>query len=78
TPRPRTVADVLISLAEGVRFVARTPLIALCVFVIGVVSGVAMNFNVIIPTLARSVLQIKGSPPSLMTLHLSILAYQKI
>jgi len=61
TPRPRTVADVLISLAEGVRFVARTPLIALCVFVIGVVSGVAMNFNVIIPTLARSVLQI-GAP----------------
>jgi predicted MFS family arabinose efflux permease len=61
TPRPRTVADVLFSLAEGVRFVARTPLIALCVFVIGVVSGVAMNFNVIIPTLARSVLQI-GAP----------------
>ena len=60
-PRPRTVADVLISLAEGVRFVARTPLIALCVFVIGVVSGVAMNFNVIIPILARSVLQI-GAP----------------
>jgi MFS family permease len=60
-PRPRTVADVLISLAEGVRFVARTPLIALCVFVIGVVSGVAMNFNVIIPTLARSVLQV-GAP----------------
>ncbi|NBP82388.1 hypothetical protein EBU60_00765 [bacterium] len=61
TPRPRTVADVLISLAEGVRFVARTPLIALCVFVIGVVSGVAMNFNVIAPILARNVLQI-GAP----------------
>jgi MFS family permease len=61
TPRPRTIADVLISLAEGVRFVARTPLIALCVFVIGVVSGVAMNFNVIAPILARSVLAI-GAP----------------
>jgi MFS family permease len=61
TPRPRTVADVLVSLAEGVRFVARTPLIALCVFVIGVVSGVAMNFNVIIPILARSVLEV-GAP----------------
>ncbi len=61
TPRPRTVADVLVSLAEGVRFVARTPLIALCVFVIGVVSGVAMNFNVIVPTLARSALQV-GAP----------------
>jgi MFS family permease len=61
TPRPRTIADVLISLAEGVRFVTRTPLIALCVFVIGVVSGVAMNFNVIAPILARSVLEI-GAP----------------
>ena len=61
TPRPRTVADVLISLAEGVRFVTRTPLIALCVFVIGVVSGVAMNFNVIAPILARNVLEI-GAP----------------
>jgi MFS family permease len=61
TPRPRTVADVLVSLAEGVRFVARTPLIALCVFVIGVISGVAMNFNVIVPILARSVLEI-GAP----------------
>jgi MFS family permease len=61
TPRPRTVADVLVSLAEGVRFVARTPLIALCVFVVGVISGVAMNFNVIAPILARSVLEI-GAP----------------
>jgi MFS family permease len=61
TPRPRTIADVLISLAEGVRFVARTPIIALCVFVIGVVSGVAMNFNVIVPILARNVLHI-GAP----------------
>jgi predicted MFS family arabinose efflux permease len=52
---------VLVSLAEGVRFVARTPLIALCVFVIGVISGVAMNFNVIIPILARNVLEI-GAP----------------
>ena len=58
---PRTAADILISLAEGVRFVARTPLIALCVFAVGVVSGVAMNFNVIIPPLARLTLQI-GAP----------------
>ena len=61
TPRPRTAADILISLAEGVRFVARTPLIALCVFSVGVVFGVAMNFNVIIPPLARLTLQI-GAP----------------
>jgi hypothetical protein len=69
TPRPRTVADVLISLAEGVRFVARTPLIALCVFVIGVISGVAMNFNVIAPILARSVLEIGAPGLGLLSAH---------
>ena len=43
------------------RSVRTTPIVALCVFVIGVVSGVAMNFNVIIPPLARLTLQI-GAP----------------
>jgi MFS family permease len=43
------------------RYVRSTPIVALCVFVIGVISGVAMNFNVIIPPLARLTLQI-GAP----------------
>ena len=59
--RPRSVRAVATSLAEGLRYVRRTPIVALCVFVIGVISGVAMNFNVIIPPLARLTLQI-GAP----------------
>ncbi|MFZ9866011.1 MAG: MFS transporter, partial [Candidatus Limnocylindrus sp.] len=56
--RPRSIAAVATSLTEGLRYVQQTPIVALCVFVIGVISGVAMNFNVIIPPLARVVLQI--------------------
>ena len=59
--RPRSVRAVATSLAEGLRYVRNTPIVALCVFVIGVISGVAMNFNVIIPPLARLTLQI-GAP----------------
>ena len=59
--RPRNAGEVATSLAEGLRYVRTTPIVALCVFVIGVVSGVAMNFNVIIPPLARLTLQI-GAP----------------
>ena len=59
--RPRSVRAVATSLAEGLRYVRSTPIVALCVFVIGVISGVAMNFNVIIPPLARLTLQI-GAP----------------
>jgi len=59
--RLRSAAAVRVNLFEGLRYVARTPVIALCVFTIGTVSGVAMNFNVIIPELARSVLNV-GAP----------------
>jgi MFS family permease len=59
--RLRSAAAVWSNLTEGLRYVARTPVIALCVFTIGTVSGVAMNFNVIIPELARGVLNV-GAP----------------
>lgn len=59
--RPRSVVALRAHLVEGVRHVVRTPVIALCVFTIGSVSGVAMNFNVIVPELARSVLGV-GAP----------------
>jgi MFS family permease len=61
SPRPRSVSAVATSLAEGLDYVRHTPIIALCIFVIGVISGVAMNFNVIIPSLARVTLKI-GAP----------------
>jgi MFS family permease len=60
-PRPRSVRAVMNNLVEGLNYVWRTPAVALCIFVIGVVSGVAMNFNVVIPPLARTVLNI-GAP----------------
>lgn len=56
--RPQDLKAVKGSLLEGLRYVRHTPIVALCIFVIGVISGVAMNFNVIIPPLARVVLQI--------------------
>ena len=59
--RLRSAAAVRKNLVEGLRYVARTPVIALCVFTIGTVSGVAMNFNVVIPELARGVLDIGAS-----------------
>jgi len=59
--RPRSIAEVATSLSEGLQYVRRTPIVALCVFVIGVISGAAMNFNVIITPLARIVLQIGAS-----------------
>jgi MFS family permease len=51
--RPRDAGAVRDSLLEGLRYVRHTPIVALCVFVIGVISGVAMNFNVVIPPLSR-------------------------
>ncbi len=59
--RPRSIAEVATSLSEGLQYVRRTPIVALCVFMIGVISGAAMNFNVIITPLARIVLQIGAS-----------------
>ena len=59
--RPHSIRAVATSLAEGLSYVRSTPIVALCVFIIGVISGVAMNFNVIIPPLARLTLQI-GAP----------------
>lgn len=61
SPRPRSVRAVMNNLVEGLNYVWRTPAVALCIFVIGIVSGVAMNFNVVIPPLARTVLDI-GAP----------------
>ena len=59
--RLRSALAVRANLVEGLRYVARTPVIALCVFTIGSVSGVAMNFNVVIPELARGVLDVGAS-----------------
>jgi MFS family permease len=56
-PRPRSVADVRTNLAEGLRFVRRTPIVLMAVSVVGIVATVGMNFNVVIPPLAADILQ---------------------
>ena len=56
-PRPRSVGEVFVNLAEGLRFVRDTPVVLLAVTVVGVVATVGMNFTVLIPPLAANVLQ---------------------
>jgi MFS family permease len=55
-PRPRSVREVFVNLAEGLRFVKNTPVVLLAVTVVGLVATVGMNFTVLIPPLAANVL----------------------
>ena len=59
--RPRSVAAVRSNLSEGLRYVRITPLVLLPVMVVGLVSTFGMNFSVVIPALARDVLQTGAS-----------------
>jgi MFS family permease len=54
--RPGSAGDVLRSLREGLLFVRRTPVILLGVTTVGLVAMLAMNFQVLVPILARDVL----------------------
>ncbi len=56
-PRPRSVREVFVNLAEGLRFVRNTPVVLLAVTVVGLVATVGMNFTVLIPPLAANVLR---------------------
>ena len=51
-----TVGAVMRSLAEGLRYVRRTPSMLLAVTIVGVVSTVALNFQVLMPLAARDLL----------------------
>lgn len=55
---PHSIRGVVDNLAEGVRYVRETRIVLLAVVVVGLVSTVAMNFNVLIPALARDVLDV--------------------
>lgn len=59
--RPTTVAGVMENLSEGLRYVRTTPIVLLAVLVIGLVSTFGMNFSVVIPALARDVLDVGAS-----------------
>jgi MFS family permease len=52
----RSIKGIADSLAEGLRYVRATPIILLCVSLIGVVSLFALNFPVFGPLVARDVL----------------------
>lgn len=54
--RPTSVRDVADNLAEGLRYVRATPVVLLAVVLVGLVSTFAMNFNVVAPALAQTVL----------------------
>ena len=55
---PRSVSAVRANLGEGLRYVWHTPVVLLAIGVIGFVSTFGMNFNVILPVMAASVLNV--------------------
>lgn len=55
-PRPRSLADVRDGLAEGLRYVWRTPVVLMAVSVVGLVATFGMNFQVLLPPLAQDIL----------------------
>jgi MFS family permease len=55
-PPPRSVREVFVNLAEGLRFVRNTPVVLLAVTVVGLVATVGMNFTVLIPPFAANTL----------------------
>ena len=60
-PRPTSVRGVVDNLAEGLAYVRRTPIVLLGVTVVGLVATFGMNFNVVVPAMARDVLGV-GAP----------------
>jgi len=52
----RSAGAVATDLAEGLRYVRRTPVVLLAVAVVGLVSTVGMNLNVLVPVFADNVL----------------------
>ena len=55
-PRPRTGATVVEDIAEGARYAAETPLVALILGLSLAVSLFVLNYNTLVPLLARDVL----------------------
>ena len=54
--RPTTIREVASSLREGVSYVRSTPIVLTATLVVGIVATVGMNFQVVIPPYAESVL----------------------
>jgi MFS family permease len=56
--RPTSIGGVRETMAEGLNYVAHTPVVLLAISVIGLVSTFGMNFNVVLPVLAAGVLNV--------------------
>jgi MFS family permease len=54
--RPTTLREVASNLAEGTRYVRRTPLVLMALVVMGLAATFGMNFQVLVPPLADHVL----------------------
>jgi MFS family permease len=61
TVRPTSIGAVFENLAEGARYVRRTPLVLLAVMVVGLGATFGMNFQILIPPLADDILQVGAS-----------------
>ncbi|HEY7942083.1 MAG TPA: MFS transporter [Candidatus Limnocylindrales bacterium] len=57
SPVPHSVRAVVDQLAEGLRYVQRTPSVFLAITVLGIVSTVALNFSVVMPLYAAETLR---------------------
>jgi MFS family permease len=57
-PAPKTDRSILEETAEGLRYVAGTPLIAVALGLVAVISLCVFNFSVYVPLLARTVLHL--------------------
>ncbi len=56
SPVPHSARAVVDQLAEGLRYVQRTPSVFLAIMVLGIVSTVALNFSVVMPLYAAETL----------------------
>ena len=59
--RPRNWSEVIENLAEGARYVRTTPIVLLAVVIVGLASTFGMNFSVLVPPLADTVLNVGAS-----------------
>src|SRR4029078_6674090 len=60
SPRPRSFGAVIENLAEGARYVRRTPLVLLGVSIVGLAATFGMKFQVLLPPLAAHDLRVRA------------------
>ena len=69
---PKSVGEVGANLAEGLKYVWRTPVVLLVVTVIALASTFGMNFNVILPAIAGGVLNVDSVGFGMLTASMGV------